>query len=143
VIGARARLDAALTRLGLGEHDVSESHDSGQVTEEARPYPASPPSVIEGGRSEAGYLGAVAHPLDLAAIERRCLEFLAAPADWHDVAGLASAKDVPVLITHINAALALHPKVSIPIAGISNRTHRDLCGLCRDPWPCATVEALS
>ena len=97
MIGARERLDAALTRLGLGEPDIE--------------VPA----------------------LDLDEI----LERAATPATHLDVE-TALSHDIPALVGAIRTALFLHPIVRVP----NGDAHRELCGLCRDPWPCETVRAL-
>jgi len=143
-MGARTRLDTALTRLGLGEPELSDgSHEPSEPITEGvgTPDPASPPAVIESDPTEAGYPGRVAQPLDLDAIEERA----AAPATHLDVE-TSLGIDLPALTGAIRSALALHPKTRVPTSGSTDPNHvpstRTLCGLCRDGWPCGTVLAL-
>lgn len=184
MMGARARLDRALSRLQLGEPDVSESHDSEPITEVVPPDAACPPAVTESDPTGVTGPGRVAQPFDLDAIEKRAERATAGPweanflnswgvrtpdrysivtvdqgepvATIDDEPGdhgadawfIANAReDVPALVSVIRAALALHPKITVPNLGTYRNPRvspsRDLCGLCRDPWPCSTVKALS
>jgi hypothetical protein len=157
-----ARIDTFLDHLGDGDYislDCRATNCSARdVCSHAchtRPVTTagtSAPATATHAPGETGPLAGGTHSLNLELISRLRDEAEDHDRDtpyWYIWAPVwASQKSVTPLLDAIHAALALHPQTTIYTSGSTEPgfyrpDSRVICGLCRDTWPCKTVEALS